>query len=944
MAEVPEALRAALSDRYTLLDELGRGGMATVYRAQDLRRDHCVALKILHAEVAAAVGRERFLREIEIVKRLNHPHILPLLDSGEAGAFLYYAMPCVEGESLQDRIAREGQLPLADVIAIARDVALGLAHAHEHGIVHRDVKPGNILLSGRSAVIADFGIARVLGQAADEGRLTTTGLTVGTPLYMAPEQSAGAKRLDGRADLYSLACVVYEMLAGAPPFTGSTTQAIQARHALDPPPPLHTVRPGVPPALERAVLQGLAKVPADRFATVLEFGNRLADGTTLAAETRARDVRLGPAWRRYTAFGVVAAAALAVALLVADLVRSPLRMGPKDWILLADFDGPADAPSLGPAMRELVSAELNQSDVLRTVPHEMVTAALRAAELPDTVQLDATIAREIAYRTSVRVIVAGGISHLGAEGYSIVLHVIDVDDGKPILSDAASAVDRGDEIVRTVQNLVRRTRVALGERRELVEANRPLMMVRTPSFAAFRKYAAGIEASRQGNWDGSNVLLAEAVALDTGFAAAWAVMAMNFVTSRQPDSAGWAFQHALRQRMRLSEAELYRLRADAAFNLEHDIEAAVRWYDAYLQLRPLSAAARNNRALYLSALGRHEEAAHEFAVATTVDPLLKGPRQIQMLNLAAELVVAGRLDSARVVSGKLVGAPARYAELLFFIAESRWDSAASVARRYATDPSSERFVRIPAVTLWAAATVATGRLRDGERMLRDALDGATGADARWFQHALLLLSDVSGRPVGPVPSSIMRDTTAGAVLLRGLVALRRGDRATAMAALRQLRARGSDRSLGFSVEYLEARIAAAEERWDQVLTIIVDAARAGEHDPFSVDRVGSFALRWLVAEAYSKLGKPDSATDMLEQVLAPVGMAPGHYSLRGLVYPFALRTLALRYAESARWVDARANWKSFLTAWSSPDEDAGVLRSDPTGGWLSATTVPSPRN
>jgi len=296
------------------------------------------------------------------------------------------------------------------------------------------------------------------------------------------------------------------------------------------------------------------------------------------------------------------------------------------------------------------------------------------------------------------------------------------------------------------------------------------------------------------------------------------------------------------------------------------------------------------------------------------------------------------------VSRKLVGAPARYADLLFLSAESRWDSAASVAQRYATDPSTERFVRIPAQTLWASATVATGRLRSGERVLRDALDDATGPDARWFQHALLLLSDVSGRPLGPAPSTIMRDTSAGGVLLRGLVALRRGNRTAATTALRELRARKADRSLGFGVRYLDARIAAAEHRWAHVVAVLGDAARTGEHDPFSVDRIGSFAMRWLVAEAYASLGRSDSAAGVLERMLAPIGVPPGHYSLRGLVYPFTQRALALRYAESARWMDARAHWNGFLAAWSSPDDDAAILRSDPTGGLLSATTVPSPRD
>ena len=414
MDEIPGALRAALSDGYTLQDELGRGGMATVYRAQDLRRDRCVALKVLHPEVAAAVGRERFLREIEIIKRLNHPHILPLLDSGEADALLYYAMPCVEGESLQDRIAREGQLPLADVIAIARDVALGLAHAHEHGIVHRDVKPGNILLSGRSAVIADFGIARVLGQAADEGRLTSTGLTVGTPLYMAPEQAANAKRLDGRADIYSLACVVYEMLAGAPPFTGSTTQAIQARHALDPPPPLHTVRPGVPPGVERAVLQGLAKVPADRFADVEAFSSALADGSD--AEQRTRFTKL---W--LPAAGAVATLAAAAAIVIRPWENQPLTSREPTQLAVLYFDDLTPGRTLGhvaAGLTEDLIAELGQVPTLRVISPEGVRQYQATRLPPDS----------IAHALGVGALVAGSVTQAG-DDLRVAVRLIDGDRG-----------------------------------------------------------------------------------------------------------------------------------------------------------------------------------------------------------------------------------------------------------------------------------------------------------------------------------------------------------------------------------------------------------------------------------------------------------------------------------------------------------------------------------
>ena len=402
MAETPEDLRAALADRYMLRHELGRGGMATVYRAQDLRHDREVAIKVLHAEVAAALGRERFLREIEIVKRLNHPHILPLLDSGEAGEYLYYAMPCVEGESLQDRITREGQLPVADVVAITRDVALALAHAHAHGIVHRDVKPGNILLSGRTTVIADFGIARMVGQVADEGRLTTTGITVGTPLYMAPEQAAGARTVDGRADLYSLACVVYEMLAGGPPFTGTTTQAIQARHALDPPPPLHTVRPGVPPAVEQAVLQGLAKVPADRFGTVDEF---------YAAMSMTAPVQDG--WSRLVKLWLPTAGAvatLAAAVIIAS-DRKDSRPSPTvdaTQLAVLYFDDLSPDSSLGhvaAGLTEDLISELGRVRGLRLISPEGVKQ-FRGTRLPPD-----SIARALAVET----LVAGTVTRAGDE-------------------------------------------------------------------------------------------------------------------------------------------------------------------------------------------------------------------------------------------------------------------------------------------------------------------------------------------------------------------------------------------------------------------------------------------------------------------------------------------------------------------------------------------------
>ncbi|HMH82445.1 MAG TPA: serine/threonine-protein kinase, partial [Gemmatimonadales bacterium] len=270
MEPVRDALLADLGDRYVIERELGRGGMATVYVAQDLRHKRQVAIKILRPDVAAAIGAERFLREIAIAARLTHPYVLPLLDSGQAAGSLYYVMPYVRGESLRQRLAREQRLPLADALRIARELGAGLDYAHREGFVHRDVKPENVLLADGHAVIADFGIARAMCRAGGD-HVTEVGLAIGTPEYMSPEQAAGDRELDGRCDVYSLACVIFEMLAGAPPFTGPSARAIMARHLSEPPPPLRARRPDAPAAVEQALARALAKDPADRFASVAEF-------------------------------------------------------------------------------------------------------------------------------------------------------------------------------------------------------------------------------------------------------------------------------------------------------------------------------------------------------------------------------------------------------------------------------------------------------------------------------------------------------------------------------------------------------------------------------------------------------------------------------------------------------------------------------------------------
>jgi tRNA A-37 threonylcarbamoyl transferase component Bud32 len=408
-------VQAALADRYCLEEEVGAGGMATVYLAQDLRHDRKVAVKVLRPELAAVIGAERFLAEIKTTAHLQHPHILPLFDSGEAHGFLYYVMPYVEGESLRQRLSRESQLPLDEALGIIRTVASALKYAHNQGVIHRDIKPENILLHRGEAMVADFGIALAASTAGND-RLTETGLSLGTPAYMSPEQASASPGVDGRSDQYSLACVLYEMLAGEPPYVGSTAQAITAKRFSEPVPHLSTMR-SVPPEVESAVTRALEKSPADRFRNVGEF-------------TAALSARAAVPTRRFL-FRRTAAVAAAVAVLVTVGVFVRIRMSQASAALdpkrvaVAVFEnrtGEARLDPLGLTVADYVSRGLLKTGLVSV--GDIGTLYVRGRDTSGR----ATDARVLAGKASAASVIAGSYTRAG-DSVEFSASVIDVASG-----------------------------------------------------------------------------------------------------------------------------------------------------------------------------------------------------------------------------------------------------------------------------------------------------------------------------------------------------------------------------------------------------------------------------------------------------------------------------------------------------------------------------------
>ncbi|HET9134864.1 MAG TPA: protein kinase [Gemmatimonadales bacterium] len=652
-------VRRLLADRYRIERIVGEGGMATVFLAEDLKHRRQVALKVMRPELAATLGSDRFLREVGIAARLNHPHVLPMYDSGSADGMLYYVMPYVEGESLHGRLARLKQLPTAEAVRLAREIAEAVAYAHRQGIVHRDLKPANILLGEGHALVADFGIARVLGTS--EQAITRTGFAIGTPQYMSPEQAMGSPDIDGRSDVYAIGAILYEMLAGEPPFAGPTPQAILARSLTETARPVTQLRPDVSPAVAEVIATAMARDPAARHADAAALRDALAalEGTATSGATAARMPLAAPAAARPR--WIVPAIAAAVVVVLgggwfamrgvrgdATATASEAERGLRVAVLPFSVQGEGDDAVAAEGIIDEVRGKLSRIKgftVLASTSTELYRNSTKSPQ-------------EIAKELGADVLLTGRVRWIGTGDARRVQVVPEVIDGTTGTTKWQDSFEGGAADLFAVQSQIA-SRVAgalgaaLGQAEEEQLAERPTESI--PAWNLYLRARAIVDVSAQPQRERA-ALLEQAVALDSTFAEAWALLAQSMTSvygngSRDPVSAQRAkvaMERALALKPNLPAAHL----ATAGYytTVERNPSRAEAAFETATRLDPDNPRVVSRSAGRAMAQGKVAEALALYQHARELDP-----RSAAILgSVQTALVYAGQHDEAIDVSEQLL--------------------------------------------------------------------------------------------------------------------------------------------------------------------------------------------------------------------------------------------------------------------------------------------------
>jgi len=935
MTDPLASLSAALTGRYVVERELGAGGMATVYLAEDTKHHRRVAVKVLRAELAASLGAERFLREIGIAARLHHPHILSLYDSGGEGDVLFYVMPFVEGQSLRDRIARTGALPIDEAVRIIREVADALEYSHQQGVVHRDIKPENVLIAGAHAMVTDFGVAKAVSEAGGSGSLTATGIAVGTPSYMAPEQITADPALDHRVDVYALGVMAYEILAGRAPFLGTNLQQVIAGHLSQRPDPLTVHRPSASPALEAVVMRCLEKNPADRWQSagdVVRALDALAKpsgeltatsagapagapaAVAVAASTASQPTAPGGASGRKRA--MVAGAIIGVVMLIAGIAwsgqvgRAGTMIGEdllaeNDVVLVAEFENRTADSTLAATVTDAVRVELQQSRTVRVMSQAAMWAGLSRMGLERGTSLAQEKVQELAEREGAKAYVVGDIARLGG-GFQVSARVVATAGGTEALTARATAATET-ELIGAVEDVGRQLRRGIGESLRSVMAAPALAKVTTASLPALRAYTAASRAENSGDRPKAVAMAKSALELDSTFASVWSLLTVTYSNMGALTQATDAAERAYGMRDRLGEFE--RLRAEARY---HGTRGdAVAEEAAWARLVEMGRD-ESNYANMLMEQGRLAEAEVMARRAVVTNP--------------KSAIAWWNLVEAQVAQQKFAAADSAAEAMALQVPEGNayrlWIPFSILAERRDFDGAEAALTSGPLIgypdvpELKCLMDLQRGRLRDWKRCADHDRIVNEGAHLPLTEYRITGDTALARRASAPFLAAPREqrslDRYATTIALLADVGRVRESRAL----LDEWRARTGATGSGYRADSALAvgAIAAAEERWDAAITAFLAWNTAPMPTAYH------FYSRGLpeAATILKRIGQPDSAIVLFERALARPSAARGIDYEAGW-YAEALRMLGEMYEARGDRVKAAEYYGKYVDLLSGAD-------------------------